>query len=117
MPQSPKLRFSLTPVPLLVFAVLTGVSLTFEASRSSAKAPEANWTSDAGTSAIDRSAKVASAYGGLPLTFEANMGQADKRVRFIARGAGYGLFLTSDGALLALRPPMGSSNEWPSRAA
>ncbi|MFN7930687.1 MAG: SBBP repeat-containing protein [Blastocatellia bacterium] len=43
------------------------------------------------------------AYAQLPLRFEANQGQTDKRVKFLARGAGYGLFLTERGATLRLR--------------
>jgi len=42
-------------------------------------------------------------YGSLPLGFEPNRGQTDPAVRFLSRGAGYGLFLTADGAVLALR--------------
>ena len=42
------------------------------------------------------------AYGQLPLSFEANEGQADHRVDFIARGAGYSLFLNAAGATLTL---------------
>src|SRR5438132_190789 len=34
-------------------------------------------------------------YGNLPLAFEANAGQTDSRVKFLAQGAGYRLFLTS----------------------
>jgi hypothetical protein len=41
-------------------------------------------------------------YGRLPLAFEANRGQADAQVQFLARGAGYGLYLTHSGATLAL---------------
>jgi len=36
------------------------------------------------------------------LAFEPNVGQADRRVRYLARGAGYTLFLTDDGATLVL---------------
>src|SRR5262249_10257589 len=36
----------------------------------------------------------------LPLQFEANQGQAPKEVRFLARGPGYGIYLTSRDALL-----------------
>jgi len=43
------------------------------------------------------------AYGRLPLIFERNQGQSDSQVKFLARGAGYGLFLTADEAVLALR--------------
>jgi hypothetical protein len=49
------------------------------------------------------SARVSEAYGKLPLTFEENQGQFDKRVNFLARGYGYALFLTSEGATLSLR--------------
>ncbi len=38
----------------------------------------------------------------LPLTFEANRGQADPRARFISRGPGYTTFLTSDGMVLSM---------------
>jgi hypothetical protein len=39
----------------------------------------------------------------LPLTFEANHGQKDPRVKFMAHGLGYELFLTSDGLTLSAR--------------
>jgi len=42
-------------------------------------------------------------YAQLPLTFEANQGQTDRRVKFLSRGDGYALFLTRDEAILALR--------------
>ena len=38
-----------------------------------------------------------------PLAFEANRGQADEQVQFLARGAGYTVFLTSTEAVLSLR--------------
>ena len=51
------------------------------------------------TSAAQRG--VAAAYGRLPLRFEANAGQSDPRVRFLACGPNYALFLTSSaGAVL-----------------
>ena len=45
-----------------------------------------------------------SAFGRLPLYFEENVGQSDARVRFLARGAGYSLFLTSDETVAVLQP-------------
>src|SRR3712207_5476100 len=49
-------------------------------------------------------ARVAEAYGKLPLSFEASAGQAgDARVKFSSRGDGYQLFLTPAEAVLALR--------------
>src|SRR5688500_12247759 len=40
-----------------------------------------------------------------PLRFEANDGQFADRIRFAARGAGYGVALTSTGATLSLTSP------------
>jgi hypothetical protein len=40
----------------------------------------------------------------LPLSFEANQGQADSRVQYLARGPGYTVFLTRGEAVLALKP-------------
>lgn len=48
-------------------------------------------------------------YGNLPISFEANEGQTASEVKFIARGNGYGLFLTSNGAVLSLDEPSGSN--------
>ncbi|MGO9084684.1 MAG: SBBP repeat-containing protein [Candidatus Sulfotelmatobacter sp.] len=44
-------------------------------------------------------------FGRLPLSFEANHGQADKSVKFLSRGRGYELYLTGDKAVLTLRSP------------
>jgi hypothetical protein len=59
-------------------------------------------------------AKVAESYGKLPLSFEANHGQTDGRVKFLSRMSGYTLFLTGDEAVLALRAkdpaPKGASS-------
>jgi hypothetical protein len=45
---------------------------------------------------------AASSYGDLPLSFEANVGQADAAVRYLAHGSGYALALTDSGAALSL---------------
>ena len=50
-----------------------------------------------------RQAQLLTAYGKLPLSFEANRGQSDTRVKFLARGNGYALFLTPTEAVLSLR--------------
>src|ERR1700750_3095135 len=46
---------------------------------------------------------TATDYGRLPLSFEANQGQTDSRVKFLSRGQGYSLFLTQKEAVLALK--------------
>ncbi len=49
---------------------------------------------------------TARAYPALPLSFEPNRGQTDPRVRYLARGHGYTLFLTASGAVLNLTHPV-----------
>lgn len=48
-------------------------------------------------------AQVQEAYSKLPMRFEANEGQTDPPVKFLSRGSGYTLLLTSEEAVLALR--------------
>lgn len=52
---------------------------------------------------------AAETWGKLPLSFEENRGQTDARVRYLARGPGYTLFLTADETVLSLREPAGSA--------
>ena len=47
-------------------------------------------------------AKLAEAYGTLPLSFEANRGQADRNVKFLSRSHGGTWFLTPTEAVLSL---------------
>jgi hypothetical protein len=47
-------------------------------------------------------ARILDGYGKLPLSFEANHGQTDSRVKFLSRTSGYSLFLTGDEVVLAL---------------
>ena len=39
----------------------------------------------------------------VPLSFEANQGQTDSQVKFLSRGDGYSLFLTSNEVVFTLR--------------
>jgi hypothetical protein len=55
--------------------------------------------------------KPAVSYAKLPLGFEVNQGQTDKRVKFLSRGRGYGLFLTGDEAVLKLQESGARSQE------
>src|SRR6267378_4384728 len=52
-----------------------------------------------------RQPQILASYGKLPMAFEANRGQSDRRVKFLSRGAGYTVFLTSSEAVLALQRP------------
>jgi len=49
--------------------------------------------------------RMSASYGKLPISFEVNQGQTDGAVQFMARGAGYTLFLTPGEAVLSLIAP------------
>ena len=53
-------------------------------------------------SATQTHAELEQTYGKLPLVFEANKGETDPRVKFLAHGRGYALFLTNCEAVLEL---------------
>src|SRR5262249_52556790 len=53
---------------------------------------------------VSRHAPPMRVYGQLPLSFEANQGQTNGQVQFLAHGQGYTLFLTARGAVFAFRP-------------
>src|SRR5512132_4272011 len=55
-------------------------------------------------------AEIESNYGKLPLSFEANQGQTDSQVNFLARGRGYALFLTPTEAVLSLAKPQAQAH-------
>jgi hypothetical protein len=103
----------------LVVAALFAASLAAlsRAPRSDSTQPHATHPRFAASllQAAPRASKLslASAYGNLPLRFEANRGQADPRVRFLARGAGSELFLTNHEAVLVLTKPAFSNSEPP----
>jgi hypothetical protein len=56
--------------------------------------------------------KILAGYGKPPLSFEANHGQTDERVKFLSRGPGYILFLTSGEALLTLRKTSSQNSDF-----
>jgi len=57
----------------------------------------------------ERSGRVRATLRALPLAFEANQGQSDPQVNYIARGNGYTLFLTDHDAVFALQAPSPSA--------
>lgn len=46
--------------------------------------------------------QIQAAFARLPMSFEPNLGQSSSDVKFLARGSGYGLYLTPNAALLSL---------------
>ena len=83
-------------------ALLTGLVLALIASSLAVTGPR--FVSPAGTgSPVSLPRSEAPEVGRLPLAFEANRGQTDARVDFLARGSGYTLFLTPNEAVMALQ--------------
>jgi hypothetical protein len=66
--------------------------------------------------APDARPSIAAAYGGLPLHFEPNRGQAPDGVDFLARGDGYALLLSPGAAALSLRRPAPAPDPGPDAA-
>jgi hypothetical protein len=62
---------------------------------------------------VDRPGLERAKWGQLPLRFEANLGQADPRVRFLSRGPGYTLFVTGEETVLSLAHRSASSSGTP----
>jgi len=78
-------------------AAVLGVS--FSGARASAQRTQQQAQPLSKSETVSRTALLAS-YANQPLTFEANHGQTDGRVKFLTRGVGYELFLTANGAIL-----------------
>ncbi len=87
------------PLPALfsLAMVLSGLLLTAQA--------QVPASANRASAATAQSATIASHYGKLPISFEANQGQAGNSVKFLAHGNGYGLYLTGQEAVLELRAP------------
>lgn len=103
------LRFNFRTSALLCFILilsLIGIPTTLLTGRASANVHRPRFDSPASLSAnFVRQREPGAAYGALPLSFELNQGQTNARVKFLARSAGYLLFLTSTEAVMALDNP------------
>src|SRR6266851_9972415 len=87
-------------VPVTTVKEAVGTS----AVKSDATAAQSKVTNRSHLTALARASQtqLLKTYGKLPLSFEANQGQTDSQVQFLARGGGYTLFLTSREAVLSL---------------
>src|SRR5262249_53493025 len=100
----------LKPTRVIIFSLIAGALLFLRPDQicdpSLNKNPGYSFVPGArGKQNIDRTtrARIERTYGKLPMRFEANEGQTDARVKFMARGAGYSVFLMGDEAVLQLR--------------
>ena len=84
-------------VSLRVWAAVAGVALAAGSALTGASARPAEPRREA-----PDGARAVEALAALPMRFEPNVGQAAPEVRYVARGAGYALFLTDSEAVLSL---------------
>ncbi|MDQ6971107.1 MAG: hypothetical protein Q9M30_00510, partial [Mariprofundaceae bacterium] len=96
-------------VPLLIAACQSS-SMTSKHALETADKPTI--TSAAAVQAADKTRLIES-YGKAPMSFEANQGQTDTKVKYFARGMGYGLYLTQNEIVLALYQADASSSKTP----
>ena len=91
-------------VAVVVLMALAAIVLMFGSRATTVAGGARNTQQQASSSSLTGAPQgVVSAYHRLPLIFEPNQGQSDPQVKFLARGSGYGLFLTVDKAVLTLR--------------
>ena len=105
-----KNRLFLARAELFLVACLGLVALSIPASSlitpASAAGDECSQTKAKSVTALDDAkapagvsedavAKSRASYGRLPISFELNRGQTNKKVKFLSRGQGFGLFLNS----------------------
>jgi hypothetical protein len=86
---------------VLLFTVLGSVIKRGLHGKASSSPPGTGMAKPA--SSMDNS-RWAEAYGKLPMSFEENRGQTAREVRYVSHGGKYDLFLTSQEAVVALRP-------------
>jgi hypothetical protein len=106
--KSPLVRIAIMAgIPLAILALLLSVHMQRRAHSSQPIASNHTAASAQPTTPLSAAQKqdVTSAYGTLPLAFEANQGQTAAEVRYLAHGQGYQLFLTNQEAVLTLRQP------------
>ena len=101
------------PLSFALAVILAGLAIpaTSEAQSNSLAAPPLDTARSVQTDSEQTAAgktptpaaqrKIASDYGKLPIGFEANTGQSDSHVKFLAHGRDYGLFLTGQEAVFA----------------
>ena len=119
---SPSSRLPFRTIVVLGAAITAlcagGAGVTARAHKAAASHERGVSTADqAVTPDLAAHAQVRERYGNLPLSFEANHGQSDSKVKFLSRGSGYSLFLTSNEAVLVLSQSEADESRKASRVA
>ncbi|MFZ0817484.1 MAG: SBBP repeat-containing protein, partial [Candidatus Sulfotelmatobacter sp.] len=110
-PATPKILFTavcIVAVTVVVAAILIAVAPAKPSGRLSS-AVASTVASKFPTVTPAEHAGINAAYAALPLAFEANQGQVDPEVKYMARGNGYRLYLASSEVVFALHKRGGDS--------
>jgi len=97
MPKWAKRNGHFHPGLMLTTGLVAAVSLS-----AMAISPTASAGSGKGAASPEAKARLAWNEGKLPLSFEANHGQANSSVQFLSRGSGFGIYFAGQEAVLAL---------------
>jgi hypothetical protein len=112
MKYSARSRHYLSLILLLAMSLsylpVSAHALNSRAADSTLASPDSTLSARSGasqTKAVDPATeqRLREAYGKLPVSFEPNLGQLDRRVKFTARGGGYTMFLTATETVFVMR--------------
>ena len=98
-----KVAIAFILLALLAVVTYEGAVSPFRRGQVASAGPNASAKHSAG--GLSSKSDVLQAYRRLPLSFEENLGQAARQVRFVSHGSGYELLLTGKEAVLSLRGP------------
>jgi hypothetical protein len=110
-------KFWIAKFGIVAFVAVTAIALiTAGPARSGRNPGSAHAVANLGAATSSPSAvtpatraRLQTSYAALPLAFEANEGQTDSQVKYLARGNGYRLYLTSTEAILTIPTGQGTS--------
>lgn len=97
---------------VIVVAVVAVASMHWLGTKS-AHRPVSNVSAPVQMLSAEQRGHIRASFSALPLAFEANQGQTDAQVNYIARGKGYTVFLTPTDTVFALHSSSGSAKSSP----
>jgi Beta-propeller repeat len=92
-------------MPAVWIVAIAIVAVAAIAGSSHVRARSARTSATQVPASVSQSGRMRSDLDALPLAFEANQGQTDPQVKYIARGKGYTAFLTADETVFAMQSP------------
>jgi len=99
-PSAKRARFSFIAIAVIAIVAVAAAILVAAPAKTASPASRAQMAAPAAKPAAD--SRVKAMYSALPLGFEANEGQSSPEVKYLARGNGYRLFLTSSHAVMTV---------------